>query len=393
MRKAIKVRIYPEPEQVAFLNRQFGAVRYVWNKALWAKRHAWRTHGLSLSPKHDLKPLLAAAKKTERRAWLKDVDSIALQQSLINLDRAFSNFFNPKLKAKFPRFKSRRSEQSSYHCMNVDVGPDWIKIPKIGRMPAVVHREMSGKLRSITVTRSATGKYFAALLFDDGEALPDKPLSLDEDRIVGVDVGIKEIAIQSDGKRTPNPRILINAAHNLRRKQKSLSRKRKGSANRNKARRMVAAVHERIANKRNDFQHKLSRALIDDNQAVCIETLKVKNMIKNRKLVKHIADAAWGGLTIKLGYKAEWAGKYLARIDQWLPSSKSCHDCGWIHDDLSLEDRFWRCLGCDTIRDRDLNAAQNIKREGIRHLLATTAGLVVAACRGLRKTGTLPAAA
>jgi len=291
MLKATKVRIYPTPEQADFLNQQFGAVRFTYNKALHIIRSQYRRHGAKLRAKKDLKPLLAVAKKSRKYHWLKNYDSIALQQACINLDRAFQNFFDPKLPARYPRFKRKHGKHSSYHCTSIKAGGDWIKVPKLTPIKARLHREITGTLKSITLTRTTTGKYYASLLVDDGEEAP-APLQT-VDAVLGVDMGLTHLVINSQGHKTPNPRFLRRARTNLRRKQKALSRCQKGSKGRAKARLKLAKAHERLANARADFQHKLSRQLIDDNQAVVVETLKVKNMLKNRKLAKHIADASW----------------------------------------------------------------------------------------------------
>ena len=391
MRCAIKIRIYPEPGQVDFLNRQFGAVRFVWNKALDIKSHRYKVHGDKLNAKHDLKPLIAVAKRTERYAWLNDYDAMALQQSCSNLDRAFINFFGGR--ARFPRFKSKRGAQSSYHCSGkMAIGPDWISIPKLpGHIPAVVHREPVGKLKSITLSRTPTGKYFAACLFEDDAAIPELATTIPQETVVGVDVGLAHIAIESTGRKTANPRFVKRAQRNLRRKQKSLSRKRKGSKNRAKARRLVAAAHERVANARADFHHKLSRRLVDDNQAIIVETLKIKNMQQNHSLAKAIGDAGWHGLRIKIAYKAERAGKHFVALDQWAATSKTCSACGERAAEMPLSVRVWVCANCGTEHDRDVNAALNIKRLGIAEL--RTGGWHVPACEGLHKTGDMPAAA
>ncbi|MGT3291128.1 RNA-guided endonuclease InsQ/TnpB family protein, partial [Yersinia enterocolitica] len=234
MLRATKVRIYPTTEQAEYLNAQFGAVRFAYNKALHIKKHAYQRHGVNLNPHKDLKPLLAVAKKSRRYGWLKEYDSIALQQAVINLDVAFSNFFNPKLKARFPAFKRKHGKQSSYHCVGIKVLDNAIKIPKLAPIEARLHRELHGKLKSITITRSATGKYYASLLCDDGMETPARPSLISS--VTGIDMGLSHFAIKSDGAKIDNPRHLINASRNLRRKQKALSRKQKGSSNRKKAR-------------------------------------------------------------------------------------------------------------------------------------------------------------
>ncbi|WP_455380945.1 RNA-guided endonuclease InsQ/TnpB family protein [Acidihalobacter prosperus] len=389
MLKATKVRIYPTPEQAEFLNRQFGATRFVYNKALHIISWQYRRHRTKLRAKKDLKPLLAVAKKSRKYHWLGDFDSIALQQACINLDKAFQNFFDPKLPARYPKFKRKPGKQSSYHCISVSTGKSWIKVPKMKPIKARIHRELDGKLKSITLSRTVTGKYYASLLFEDGVEAPATLQTVDT--VMGVDMGLTHLAIDSEGNKTANPRFLKRAQANLRRKQKALSRCQKGSKGRAKARLKLAKAHERLANARADFQHNLSRQLIDENQAVVVETLKVKNLLKNRKLSKHIADASWLSLIQKLEYKAKAQGKHLVKIDQWFASSKTCSCCAHKVDSLPLEVRFWTCPICHTEHDRDINAAINIRRQGVIKLRAE--GLSVPANGGLRKPSHVPAAA
>ncbi|SEI42045.1 putative transposase [Allopseudospirillum japonicum] len=254
---------------------------------------------------------------------------------------------------------------------------------------ARVHRALVGKLKSITLSRTATGKYYASLLVEDNVAAPTPVQSVDT--VLGVDMGLTHLAIDSNGNKTANPRFLRRAAANLRHKQKALSRCQKGSKGRAKARLKLAKAHERLANARADFQHKLSRQLIDENQAVVVETLKVKNLLKNRKLAKHIADASWFGLIQKLEYKAKAQGKHLVKIDPWFASSKTCSCCGHKIDILPLSVRTWACPACSVVRDRDINAAINIRQQGVMKLRAE--GLSVPANGGLRKSGHAPVAA
>jgi putative transposase len=378
MLRATKVRIYPTTEQAEYLNAQFGAVRFAYNKALHIKKHAYTHHGVSLNPRKDLKPLLAVAKKSRKYTWLKEYDSIALQQAVINLDIAFANFFNPKLKARFPAFKRKHGKQSSYHCVGVKVFDTAIKIPKLPQIEARIHREINGEVKSITITRSATGKYYASILCNDGQEAPAKASLITH--VTGYDMGLTHYLIPSKGKKVDNPRHLINASRNLRRKQKALSRKKKGSANRRKARNQLAAVHERVANARADFQHKLSRAIVDENQAVIVETLKSANMMKNHKLARHIGDAGWHGFITKLEYKAAEKGVHLVKLDQWFASSKTCHCCGHKMPEMPLHKRIWQCPECGVEHDRDINAAFNIERKGIMELCA--AGHVVQSAHG-----------
>ncbi|WP_261894416.1 transposase [Vibrio cyclitrophicus] len=367
--RATKVRIYPTLEQAEFLIAQFGAVCFAYNKALHLKSHMYRKHGVTLNPKKDIKPLLAVAKKSRKYHWLKQYDSIALQQSVINLHQAFDNFFNLKLKAKYPQFKRRHGKQSSYHCVGVKVLDGAIKLPKMKPVRANIHRELIGKVKSITLSLSKTGKFYASTLVDDGVETPSliNPI----DKVTGIDLGLSHFAIQSNGKREANPRFVRRAEKNLRRKQKQLSRKAKGSANRAKARLLVAKCHEKTANARADFQHKLSRTLVDKSHAVIVETLKSANMMKNRKLAKHIADASWHSFVVKLEYKLKEQGKHLVKLDQWYASSKTCHCCGHKMEEMSLSVRKWDCPSCGTTDiDRDLNAALNIRDKGILELKA-----------------------
>jgi len=389
MIRAMKVRIYPTPEQAEFLNCQFGATRFVYNKALHIISAQYKRHGLKLKAKKDIKPLLAVAKKSRKYHWLKDFDSIALQQACINLDKAFQNFFDPKLSARYPKFKRKHGKQSSYHCTSIRVGDSWIKVPKMKPIKARIHRELDGKLKSITLSRTVTGKYYASLLIDDGVETPASMQTVDT--VLGVDMGLTHLAIDSEGNKVANPRFLKRAAANLRCKQKALSRCQKGSKGRAQVRLKLAQAHERLANARADFQHNLSRQLLDENQAVVVETLKVKNMLKNRKLSKHIADASWFSLIRKLEYKAKAQGKHLVKIDQWFASSKTCSYCGHKMDSMPLKVRSWACKNCGTGHDRDINAAINIRQQGIIKLRAE--GLSVPANGGLRKSGHAPVAA
>ncbi|GAL59503.1 putative transposase InsO [Pseudescherichia vulneris NBRC 102420] len=388
MKRATKVRIYPTDEQAAFLNAQFGAVRFAYNKALYISRHMYKRHGVSLRPIRDIKPLLAVAKKSRRYSWLKEFDSLALQQAVINLDKAFANFFNKKLKARFPVFKSKHGKQSSYH-PNGKILTDAIQLPKIPPVRANIHREIVGKVSSITISRNATGKYYASILADDGQEAAAKPACITA--VTGYDLGLSHYLIGNDGGKVANTRHLVSAYRRLRRDSKALSRKKLGSANRRKARLRLAAQHERVANARADFQHKLSRRIIDENQAVIVETLKLANMMKNRRLARYIGDAAWSGFVAKLAYKAESAGVHLVKLDQWFASSKTCHCCGYRMPEMPLKVREWRCPGCSANHDRDINAAINIQHQGVIELMA--AGHVVKAHRGLRKSGSVPVAA
>ncbi|MHA3606900.1 RNA-guided endonuclease InsQ/TnpB family protein [Yersinia enterocolitica] len=380
MYRATKVRIYPTPEQAELLEKQFGIVRFVYNKALHIRSHWYKRHGVSLNNVKHIQPLLPIAKKSHSYSWLKQADSNSLQVALQNLDQAFKNFFEKR--TKYPRFKRKHGSQSSYHCSSLKITADTIKIPKISAIRANIHREIVGKVKSITITRSATGKYYASILCDNGIETPAKPSKIS--RVMGMDMGLSHYAIMSDGVKVANPRHLINASRNLRRKQKALSRKQKGSANRKKARIRLAALHERVANARADFQHKLSRAIVDENQAVIVETLKTANMMKNHNLARAIGDAGWHSFIAKLEYKAAEKGVHLIKLAPWFASSKTCHCCGYKMPEMPLHKRIWRCPECGIEHDRDINAALNIRQKGILELKA--AGLVVSAHGGQRKS-------
>ena len=384
MLKATKVRIYPTDEQADFLNQQFGAVRFTYNKALHILSHQYKTKGRSLNAKKHMKPLLAVAKRSRKYVWLKDYDSIALQQACLNLNNAFKKFFDKTDPARYPRFKRKHGKQTSYHCTSVSAGENWIKIPKMKLIKARIHRPIEGKISSITISRSATGKYYASILAQDGIEEAPSIQSINAEKVIGLDMGITHLVIASDGKRTENPRFIKRARRNLRTKQKALSRCQKGSRGRAKARFHVAKAHERVERARDHFQHTLSRRLVDENQAIIVETLKVKNMLKNRKLSKHIADAAWSSLIEKISYKAKAQGKHLVKLDQWFASSKTCHACHHKLESLSLSTRHWRCPTCSVLHDRDDNASMNIKHQGI--LAMKAAGLSVSANGGLRKS-------
>lgn len=373
MLQAGKFRIYPTREQEKFLWGQWGAVRFVWNKGLEIKERFYKRDGTSLSIINDLKPLLAVAKRSRKYAWLKAYDSMALMEAVRHLDTAFTRFF--KRQSGFPHWKSRRGPQSSYHCTCVAVGEDWVRVPKIGRIKAVVHRRIEGKIKSITLSADTCGAYYASVLFEDGKREVESLVKMYEDQVTGIDLGLADLVIESNGSKTPNPRHLKKAQENLRRKAKKLSRTVKGGRRHEKARKRLAKAHKRVANARNDSLHKISRRLIDENQAVCAESLKVKNMEKNYHLAKAIADAGWGTLCRMLEYKAKRAGKVFARVDTFYPSSKTCHVCGNKLSEIKLSTRRWVCPKCRSEHDRDINAAINIRDEGIWQMKA--AGLSV----------------
>jgi putative transposase len=360
MRNVVKVRIYPTNEQKEALSQAMGCARWYWNNSLSETNRLYKETGKGLSQVGMNSRLPALKKEFE---WLGKTYSQVLQSVSLNLSRAFVNFFEGR--AAFPKFKSKHGKQSIQYPQHVKLLNDRIKLPKIGEIKAKLHRTFEGKLKTVTVSMNGTGKYFASLLFDDGmpEPLPDK-----DGKVVGIDVGLTHFAITSDGSKFDNPKPLKKREKNLKRKQKKLSRKAKGSNRRTKARRIVARVHERIANTRKDFQHKLSRKLVNENQVIIVENLAVKNMVKNHCLAKAISDCGWSEFTTQLKYKAEKEGKIYLEIGRFFPSSKTCHVCLNQVGSLSLDVRSWTCQDCNTKHDRDVNAAINIKDEGLRIL-------------------------
>ena len=364
MRNVVKVRIYPTIEQQEALSQAFGCARWFWNNSLNLNNEAYKATGKGLSRQgyNDRLPAL----KVEF-PWLKDCYSQVLQSVSLNLSRAFINFFEGR--TKYPNFKSKHDKQSIQYPQNVKLSDGAIKLPKIGEIQAKIHRLFEGELKTVTISMSRAGKYYAALLFDDGK--PDLIPSSDG-KAIGVDLGLTHFAITSDGSKFENPRHLRKRGKNLKRKQQKLSRKEKGSKSRAKARRIVARVHERISNTRKDFQHKLSRKLVNENQVIIVENLTVKNMVKNHNLAKAISDVGWSSFTNMLKYKAEKEGRMYLEIDRFFPSSKTCHVCLNQVGSLPLDVRSWECTNCKTKHDRDINAAINIRDEGLRLLALGT---------------------
>ena len=370
---ATKVRLYPTAEQQRFLSGQFGAVRFCYNKTIALKRDFYRKKGVSLSVIKEIKPLLSVAKKSRKYSWLAQYDSISLQEAVRHADIAYQRFF--KKESRFPQFKDKRNKQSSYHCTRLTIGDNFIKIPKCEAIKAVIHRPIRGRVKSITVSRDRAGDYFASILSEVSEKVPNKPLEVEESKVIGIDLGIKDFLTDSFNRTVDNPRELNSALTKLKKAHKEVSRKVKGSRKRNKAISRLAKVYRKVSRKREDFQHKVSKRLIDESQAVIAESLRIKNMMHNRKLARAIADAGWGGFLSKLRYKAERSGKFFIQTDSFFPSSKTCPRCQYKFDGLTLAMRQWTCPKCGSLNIRDYAAAINIKKEGIVQLKA--AGLAV----------------
>ncbi|WP_017305768.1 IS200/IS605 family element RNA-guided endonuclease TnpB [Spirulina subsalsa] len=361
MYKAYKYRIYPTDEQKVSLAKAFGCCRWYWNFALDLCQKNYIETGKGLSRGY-IQSLLPKLKK--EYPWLTDAYSQSLQVVALNLSTAYKNFFEKR--ALSPRFKSKHGRQSLSYPANVKLEGDYIKIPgKIGLIYFRRHRELEGTIKTVTLSKNPDGKYYASVLVDDGKDAISPSV---EGKAIGIDVGLTHFAITSDGSKYDNPRHFAKHQKNLKRKQQKLSRKQKGSKNRAKAKQKVAKVHGKIARCREDFLHKLSRKIVNENQVIAVENLNVKGMVKNPKLAKAISDVGWGMFTTRLKYKAEWEGKTYIEVDRFFASSKTCHVCLNRVDSLPLEVRQWECQNCGTHHDRDINAAQNIKNEALRIL-------------------------
>jgi len=359
---ATRVRLYPTDTQKGALAAQFGCARWAWNEALVLTQQVYRETGKGLT---FVKLCARLPELKGAHEWLADCDSQVLQASLRHLAAAFQNFFEKR--GRYPRFKSKRDRQSIQYPQRVKLDGDRIRLPKVGLVKCVVHRPIRGAVKTVTVSRNACGHYYASILTQDD--LPMPTVSTDG-KVLGVDVGLLHLAVTSDGSKFENPRHLRKAEKNLKRKQHSLSRKKKGSSNRNKARKIVARVHERVSNARSDFLHKLSRRLVNENQVIAVEDLNVKGMTKNPNLAKAIHDVGWGAFAKMLEYKCERDGKALVKVGRFFPSSKTCSDCGFVRNAMPLDVRTWTCVNCGSLHDRDVNAARNIRQEAVRTILA-----------------------
>lgn len=356
--KACKFRFYPDSEQIELIAKTFGCVRFVYNEILKYRTDAY------YAAKENVSYIGANARLTEIKKlpeyiWLNDVSSVPLQQCLRHQQSAFSNFFAGR--AEYPKFKKKTHKQSAeftYRAFTYKNGNLCIAKSKT---PLAIRwsQKLPSVPSTITISKDFAGRYFVSCLCEfEPELLPVN------DKVVGIDLGLKDIVITSDGEKSGNPRHTRLYAKQLSKAQRILSKKKLGSSNRLKAKVKVARIHAKISDCRNDFLHKQSRKLVNENQVICAETLRVKNMIKNRNLSKSIADAGWGELTRQTMYKANWAGRTYVAIDQWFPSSKRCSCCGHIIDKLPLSIREWDCPKCLTKHDRDTNAGINIKRAG-----------------------------
>lgn len=361
MQKGIKFRICPNREQQNLINQTLGCCRFIYNKGLAMRNEAYqdgRKIGYSQTS-----AMLTDLKKKDDFVFLKAVDSIALQQSLRDLDRGFVNFFQKR--AAHPTFKSKHNHYQSYRTINqgdnIRIVEKYIKLPKLGFVK--IRQSMGvGKINNVTIEHTPTGKYFAVLNVEfEPQVKPNAG------GCVGIDVGIKEFYSDSNGNVVSNPKYLEQSMRKPIREQRKLSRKQKGSNNRKKQRVKVALVHEKIANQRNDFLQKQSTRLIRENQTICIEDLKVKNMMRNHKLAQHIGSASWSKFFDMLEYKATWYGNEIIKIPTMYPSSQTCSCCGYKNPLVkNLAIRNWECPKCHTKHDRDTNASKNILKKGLQ---------------------------
>ena len=369
---AFRYRLYPNADQRIMLAKHFGCARFAYNTALALKIKTWESERKNLS-QFDLCKLFPRLKKEEATAWLSEVCSHSLQCEMANLDVAFTKFFREK--KGFPKFKSKHSDRNSYSTnISIAVGENSVRLPKVGKVAAVISRPIQGRIVKATVRQTATGKYFVSVICENEAEFPAK-MPVTEEGTVGIDLGLTDFAVLSTGEYIANPRHHKKALARLRRAQRKFSRRVKGSNNRRKQARNVAVVHEKVANRRRDFHHKLSTRLVRENQtnAIALETLSVSGMQKNHRLARSISDAGWTSFVGMLEYKAERAGKTVLRIGRFEPSSRLC-PCGVVNRSLTLLDRKWTCDSCGATHDRDVLAANNIKRMALHPKQPNTAG-------------------
>lgn len=374
--KGYKYRLYPTATQQEQLKVNFNCCRFVYNYFL-AKSIEDYNNGQPYNSAYSNQKLLTQLKKNDQYSWLKLADSQALNSSISHLDRAYSNFFK-RAKSRsqapgFPKFK-KKSHKQSYTASKT--GPAVLKIydeigkiqiPKVGKVKIRYHRPITGRITSAAITLTTSGKYFISL------TCVDCPVAIDESiqsaPVIGLDVGIKSFLVDSDGNEIANPKFLRKSENSIKKASRKLSRKQRGSNNYNKQRIVLAKKHEKISNQRKDFLHKLSTYYAKNHSVICIEDLQVSNMVKNHVLAKSISDASWSMFATMLQYKADWSGATLVKVDRFFPSSQLCSCCGYKNSaikDLSI--REWACPHCNSEQDRDVNAAKNILKEGIRIL-------------------------
>ena len=363
MLKTYKYKIKPNEEQRILLNKHFGSIRFVYNYFLSERRKEYETQKRTLTYVDNAKAL-TLLKRQDEYSWLKEVNSQSMQSSLKSLDGAYGNFFAKR--ANFPRFKSKHNRNSFCVPQFVRLKDNNLIIPKFkDPIKVILHRVFNGEIRQCTLSKTPTNEYFVSILVETSHKSFDKTK-----KQVGIDLGLKDFTITSDGKKYKNNRYTKTYAKKLKQEQQNLSRKQKNSNRYNKQKFKVARLHKKIVNSRSDNLHKVSTELIKKYDIIFLEDLNVKGMIKNHKLAKHIADASWSKFVDMLLYKAKWNEKQIVKINRFFPSSKACHKCGYINQNLKLNDREWICPECETKLDRDLNAATNILIEGSKNISA-----------------------
>lgn len=360
--KAFKYQIFPTKEQIVLIEKHFGCCRFIYNWGLERKISLYQTEKKNIGWAALQSEMVNVIKKQSETAWLTEVYSQSLQSSLTNLDMAFTRFFREK--NGFPKFKSKHKKQSYQYPQGVKVNfkEGLIFLPKLKQVRICFSRTFEGMVKTTTVSRSATGKYYVSILVDNRKDLPEKkPINIET--AVGIDLGIKDFAVLSTGEKFDNPKFLKKRIERLKFQQRRASRKVKGSNNRKKSNQKIAKIHERITNLRRNNLHQISTKLIKENQfdTYCIENLNVAGMLKNHNLAQAISDVSWNEFTTMLKYKAEWSGKNVITIGRFEPSSKLC-SCGILNNALTLKDRTWTCENCGVTHDRDILAANNIKR-------------------------------
>ena len=366
MLKAYKYRIYPNKEQEELLARTFGCCRFVYNQTLACRKEKYEKEKKSMS-RTDCNNYCNRELKTQYE-WLREVDKFALTNAVYNMDSAYRKFF--KEHAGCPKFKSKHDSRKSYTTnftngnISVDFDTGKIKLPKLKQVRARLHRKFTGEIKSATVSQVPSGKYFVSVLVETEH----EPLPKVEDQ-TGLDLGIKDLCVTSDGRKYKNPKTLEKQERNLKKLQRQLAHKEKRSNNYYKTKRKIATCHEKITNTRKDYLHKISHEIISENQVIVSENLQIKNMVKNHQMAKSILDVSWYELTRQLTYKAEWNKREYVKTDTFYASSQLCSACGYQNTDTKdLSVRKWICPKCGAEHDRDINAAKNILAEGLRKI-------------------------
>jgi putative transposase len=364
MLRSYKYRIYPSDEQKQHFVQSMGCARYIYNKGLELKNKHYAETGKNFTYFDMTSPTGMLIKEKQEHDWLTLPNAQCLQMSLRHLDNAYQRFF--KKISGFPKFKSKHDHQAVSYPQNIsiDFKRSKVKIPKAGDVFCVFDRQFEGKIKTCTVSRTPTGKFFVSILVDNDLPLPFKQ-PVDPNKSIGIDLGLTHFAILSNGEKVANPRFLNNLLDRLKVLQYRASRKVKGSNNRRKANLKVAKLYEKITNQRTDFLQQLSTKLIRENQTIILEDLNIAGMLKNHKLARSISDVSWNKFVSMLQYKSEWYGNNLIKIGRFEPSSKLCSSCGYKNDNLSLSIREWHCPQCHSYHDRDINAAINIKKFGL----------------------------